>query len=242
MVHKLIYLSLVLALLGSVAAESEAETNWHLGKIKANRVLFLGNSLTLHGPRPDIKWFGNWGMAATAADKDFVHLLTSAISRKTRGKLVLDPADSKNEQGVDNIRNIAALFEQGYRTYESAKIERQLRWKPDIVVIQFGENVPAQNYDAEAMEKAFKALLKDLKNVSDPHIFVTGNILWGNTGLDDLKKRVCAEDPSRRTFVAIPMYAADVPKYGPVGHPNDLGMKLIADTLFTAVLEQAGTK
>ena len=134
------------------------------------------------------------------------------------------------------------MFEVGYRTYEASKLEGQLQWKADIVIIQCGENVPAQDFDAAAFLKAFRTLLNDLKAASDPHIFVTGNILWGNSGLDDIKKKVCAEDPTKRTFVEIAEYATDVPKYGPVGHPNDEGMKLIADTLFAAILKQAKAK
>ena len=42
---------------------------------KGPRVLFVGNSITLHGPSPKIGWTNNWGMAATARDKDYVHLL-----------------------------------------------------------------------------------------------------------------------------------------------------------------------
>ncbi len=34
------------------------------GTLRADRILFLGNSLTLHGPKPEIQWTGNWGMAA----------------------------------------------------------------------------------------------------------------------------------------------------------------------------------
>ena len=226
----------------SVGSEKQTNSNERIGSLKASKILFLGNSLTLHGPRPDIEWFGNWGMAATAAENDYVHRLTQAINNHTKGDLLLGPANAKGNKGVENIRNIAAVFEVGYRTYEASKLERQLQWKADIVIIQCGENVPAKDFDGTAFQKAFRTLLNDLKAACDPHIFVTGNILWGNTGLDKIKKRVCAEDPTKRTFVGISKYASDVPRYGPVGHPNDQGMKLIAETLFAAIRKQANEK
>ena len=223
----------------SVASDKQTKTIKKIASLKANKILFLGNSLTLHGPRPDINWSGNWGMAATAAENDYVHRLTRALNDHTREDLLLGPANTKGNGGVENIRNIADVFERGYRTYEASKLNRQLHWKADIVIIQCGENVPAKDFDATAFQKAFRTLLNDLKAASDPHIFVTGNILWGNTGLDKIKKKVCAEDPAKRTFVEISEYATDVPRYGPVGHPNDQGMKLIADTLFAAIIKQA---
>ena len=129
-------------------------------------------------------------------------------------------------------------MERGYATYEALKIKKQLGWKADIVVVQCGENVPPKDFDPKAFDKAFKTLLDDLKTASNPHIFVTGNILWGNPGLDQIKQRVCAEDTAHRTFVDISGYQSNIPVNGPVGHPNDNGMKLIADTLFFVIAKK----
>ena len=43
------------------------------------RILFIGNSVTWHGPKEDIGWTGDWGMAASSAEKDYAHLVLSAV-------------------------------------------------------------------------------------------------------------------------------------------------------------------
>lgn len=43
------------------------------------KVLFIGNSITNHRPAPEIGWFGNYGMAASAKEKDYVHVAASLL-------------------------------------------------------------------------------------------------------------------------------------------------------------------
>ena len=57
-----------------------------VGQLRVGKVLFLGNSITLHGPAPKIGWDGNWGMAASTREKDFVHVLLSRIAKSAGGK------------------------------------------------------------------------------------------------------------------------------------------------------------
>ena len=50
-----------------------------LGHMEASSILFLGNSITLHGPYIGWSTEGDWGMAASEKSKDYVHLLTTQV-------------------------------------------------------------------------------------------------------------------------------------------------------------------
>ena len=41
------------------------------------RIMFVGNSITLHGVLKEIGWNNEWGMAASSAENDYVHILIS---------------------------------------------------------------------------------------------------------------------------------------------------------------------
>ena len=100
-----------------------------IGKLPAARVLYLGNSITLHGPAPAIGWTGTWGMAASAKEKDYVSLLTADLAKA---------AGTRPEIQVRNI----ADFERGHVTFDLAKeFKAELAFAPDIVILAIGENV-----------------------------------------------------------------------------------------------------
>ena len=44
------------------------------------RILFLGNSITRHAPAPGLGWYGDWGMAASARQNDYVHKLVALMN------------------------------------------------------------------------------------------------------------------------------------------------------------------
>ncbi|MFA5193840.1 MAG: SGNH/GDSL hydrolase family protein, partial [Verrucomicrobiia bacterium] len=133
---------------GEVTAQESATL------IKPHRILFLGNSITRHGPKQDIGWSGNWGMAASAEEKDFAHLVARALG-KTAG--------AAPEVMIKNI----AEFERQYAKYDAAaKLKDAFGFGADIIVIAIGENVPGLSSDEAKTQfrDSLRTLLKGLKS------------------------------------------------------------------------------
>ncbi len=211
-----------------------------LNNLKAGKILFLGNSITAVPRQNQTVW---WGLSASTPAKDYAHLLAAAIDAKTGGHLVMMTTtapttrpDGTVEQCDSNVINIADVFERGYASYDASKIAKQLAWNADIVILQFGENIPGDTWNADAFRKGLQQLFADLKERGNPHVFVTGYILGANPAIDEIKRKQCEEDPTHRVFVDLSGIGKDPSNIGEYGHPNDKGMSLIADAVFAAIL------
>jgi hypothetical protein len=124
--------------------------------------LFFGNSITLDGSAPSIGWAGNWGMAASVQDKDYVHLLTSQIAKAAGGR---------PEVKVKNI----ADFERHLTDHKLAdELKEELAFEADVLIIALGENAASPNTDeAKAQfETAFANLFTERKRRGKPTIVV----------------------------------------------------------------------
>ena len=66
----------------TVSALGQIDVNKFVSIFKrggAKRVLFFGNSITRHEPNPSLGWYGDWGMAASREENDYVHTLVSML-------------------------------------------------------------------------------------------------------------------------------------------------------------------
>ncbi len=238
----MLILTLALAFLTAGIVARAVDTGTPAGKdlklkdLRVGRLLFLGNSITQHGPKPEIGWTGDWGMAASALDKDYVHVLAARIGKAAGGEpQVL-------------ARNIAD-FERGHPTYDiAAGMKEELAFRPDVVIVAIGENVPPLDTDEAKTEyrDAFVRLLNTLNENSHPVIFVR-SCFWANPEKDELMKQAAAQ--AGATYIDVGALGRDpanaarsertIEHAGVAGHPGDKGMQALADALFAAIERRA---
>lgn len=199
------------------------------------RILFLGNSITLHGPKADIGWSGNWGMAASSADKDYVHQVTSALAQHT---------GAEPQIKVVNV----AEFERNYATYDvDLKLRDAFAFDPDLVILAIGENVPPfQTEDAKVQFKAGVMSILRCAVARRRPMLVVRSSFWPNAAKDEALRQACNEaggifvnagplgqDPANRAASERSFAHAGV-----AGHPGDKGMKALADALVQAIVNR----
>lgn len=217
---------LLFAALLSFVAPLRAET------LAPQKVLFVGNSLTLHGPKADIDWHGNWGMAASSQDKDYVHLVIKSLTTKQG----LPP--------VTMIKNVAE-FERAHANYDVAgKFADAAAFKADLVILCIGENVPAlKTPDATAKyQEQVTALLRTLRSNPKAQVIVRSSF-WANEAKDTAMRKAC--EAVGGTFVDISALSKDERNFarserpfkhaGVANHPGDRGMAAIAEAIMKTI-------
>lgn len=196
--------------------------------VPVRKILFLGNSITLHGPAPEIGWEANRGMAASSDEKDYVHLVTAGVE-----------AASGRVPEV-RVRNIAD-FERGYGMWDAAVVLREeLAFGADTVVVAIGENAAPLDSEekAAAFERACGGLLRVAGREGGARVVVR-SCFWPDAAKDGAMRR--AAEKAGAEFLDIsalgkdPANAAgserEIKHAGVAGHPGDRGMRAIAEAI-----------
>ena len=85
------------------------------------KVLVLGNSITLHAPYPSIGWYGNWGMAASLRERDYVHVLAAKMD--------------------SDIKPVNVSWESEHTSFDLSSLDIHFAENPNLIIIRLGENV-----------------------------------------------------------------------------------------------------
>lgn len=181
------------------------------------RVLVIGNSITHHAPAPELGWHGDWGMAATTEENDWVHRVLAEMTEGAQLTLVHCTAPNLRAQANDLAARVAEA-------------------RPTLLVIQVGDNMSPE-------AASTSTLYEPIRHIAEA---TTGRVLViGVWGADDIRNTLiaAAAHDARATFVPIHDIremdggqAWDDFGDGPVGwHPSDLGMAMIAERVIAVI-------
>jgi hypothetical protein len=198
-----------------------SDTVFYLGEANAPlRILIVGNSITRHGRKPDIGWNHDFGMAASTAENDYVHLLERMVNGETSTALFM-------------IRQ-ASTWERGFTEPSIlADFKAEHAFDPDILIFRLGENVPK-----DADPARYKTALEDFVRYICPNgrvIFTT--TVWESESrsapiraLAEKRREPCidlSEIGRHDDLMAIGKFE----HRGVSIHPGDKGMRYIAEKI-----------
>lgn len=224
--------------LGKQKSTDETEDPDETGKTASEeefKYLAIGNSLTIH-VKCDY-WWNVIGMAATTAEKDYVHIVTKALEEK-HGKV-----------SAEAINFSAWEIQAHDRSETIATIDKYLTEDLDLVTLQLSENVT----DLSTFTQDYMYLVNYIKEKCPDAQVITIDEFWDN-GKASLKKRVAEKCgvgfadlsairglPEYQCGYGTVVYGDDGAEHkvlhtGVSGHPGDKGMQYIADAVI-ALLE-----
>ena len=206
------------------------------------RVLIIGNSITQHNKSESIGWLGDWGMAATSADKDYVHLLERSIKAKDKNAVVK----------AANISEFEKYF-YDFSLFNKSSYDYLAEFDADIIVCAYGANIknPTNENDPEFNTKNqftsehYKKICDFFNVYSDASVIAAITPLTSYEVRENIKKSavennytlVDLSDLTGDEYTAVNYSSADVfaPNVtdGVLKHPGDKAMEEFAKRIFS---------
>ena len=193
------------------------------------RIMFTGNSITLHGIKEDIGWHNEWGMAASSKEKDYVHRMISMIKEVSEDSAFCICQVAEWERKYKNGGEFHTLFEAA-RAFDA-----------DIIIMRFAENCPGEGFDGDSFKNELDSFLKYLSGEKETKIIIS-TPFWHHPADDKIIEY--AEENKLPLVLLGDLGEKDEMKAlglfehaGVANHPGDLGMEMIAKRLFDEVKE-----
>lgn len=195
-------------------------------------VIHFGNSICKHPIIAGI-WWGEWGMAATIRDNDYVHKFLSFLK-------IYSPSATSDAFNIAN-------WETNYATFDKSTLDPYLIGK-DLVVLRLGENV---TYYSD-FQNQYKILIQYIQSKVPNATIILGGQFWTNAtketamqnaanelGLPFVSVKHLDSATYKQTVGGVVQGDDGLPHTitdsGVANHPNDLGMLKIAEALFSEI-------
>lgn len=197
-------------------------------------LLFIGNSITKHGKCS--YWPGVWGMAASSAEKDYVHLLVDKL-RKSGQHVEYADINFFKWEIMDHDRDevlplLDDLLDKSY----------------DYIIVQLGENISS----VANLEGDFRSLLTYLQKSCLKENILVCSSFFQKDDVDNIKRNICSRGGGQyvsfEDIRCIAPYIAGenieikldnkifhINHTGVAIHPGDKGMEIYAERLFNCI-------
>lgn len=194
------------------------------------KIMFVGNSITLHGVAPEIGWNHRYGMAASKKENDYVHICMREIQ-----KVYPDASFCICQvcEWESNYKNGA----ETYHLYEKAR-----EFKADMIIMRAVENCPRRDFDKTDFQIQYEKLLDYLNPEGKAKIVITTGF-WRHPADEALKEYAKAHAMPLCELGDLgekdEMKALDKFEHsGVANHPGDLGMQAIADRILNVIFTE----
>lgn len=205
--------------------QSDERVSFTLKENAHLKILFLGNSITRHGKAENIGWLGDWGMAASKKENDYVHRLIEKI--ESGGKIVSYCVANLSEW--ERSCN-AELLKNDYSSLYA--------FCADLVIVRLGENA-AFPEQTERFKKAYGELAASFAALG-AKILIT-DLFWEYEPFDTFAANLAEQKgyafACLHDLGALPEMKAlgQFSHSGVAVHPGNAGHKKIAERIYEAI-------
>lgn len=216
----------------TVSSKNQLEENDYVeifGEIDSKiKILFVGNSITKHAPNEKIGWNGNWGMAATSLENDYVHQTVKKLKDR-----------------YDSVSYCICQVSEWENNYKNKIVPYDLflkarEFSADIIVMRCVENCKVIDFDEICFEREYKKLIEYLNLNKNAKVILTTSF-WHHPKADEIISKIGKENAhpvielgclgEREDMKAIGMFEHS----GVANHPGDYGMKIISEKIFEVI-------
>lgn len=190
---------------------------------KGLRVMFVGNSITCHGPSEALGWPHHWGMSASKKENDYVHKCMAHI-QKTYPDATFCICHAG--QWELNYRNAETVMDQ----FEAAR-----EFGADVIFMRTVENCAKKELVTEEFMEKYGAFVDFLNSTGKAQIVISTSF-WKHPA-DDAIRAFAAQRGYPLCELSDLGELAEMKAYGlfehrgVAAHPGDLGMANIAQRL-----------
>ncbi len=196
------------------------------GSGEGKRVMFVGNSITLHMPKEDIGWNLSCGMAASKPERDYVHRVMNKLD-----------AEGETSYCICQVWQWEQNYQNGTE-YLPCYQEAQA-FDADLIIMRAVENCKPADFNAERFRKEYQGLISFLNQAGRAQVILTGSF-WKHPGdaiIQELAEELgysyvsLADLGEQERYQAVGCFAHS----GVAAHPGDQGMEQIANRILEAI-------